>query len=226
MATTFKMDTREFDATMRRYRELSRKDPAIICNTKAFFIARGATRLTPKADKEKIKKELGAIVQRGKTKGALKLVSARDYDAPLVALIINAQRGKGKGLYGVEMTEAIRKFIANRMRSIAFLKSGWLPAIKGLAALVPNKRNAPPIDRSAKQFGEAKGSFRPARDSSWKTVSTIINSAGANENNKGALIRYGGPALQQAVNDEEASMREYVERKLRETAKAAGVRTN
>jgi len=220
---SFKFDSSEFDRTLRRYREFSKKDPAEICNTKAFFIARGATRLTPKADRAKIAAELGELVKMGKKRVISHLTRADSAAVPLVALIINKQRGKGKGLYGAEMAEAMRKFIGRRMSSIAFLKSGWLPAIKALAALVPNKRGAPSLDRSAKVHGVEKGSAKPAREGGWKAVAQIVNSAGANQNNRGALITYGAPALQQAVEDETRSMLAYMEKKMKETADKAGV---
>jgi hypothetical protein len=196
---------------------------ATIVNTKALFIARGAMIETPKADKRKIAAELGRIVRRGKRAGSVKLAKARDFDAPLAALIVNKKRGRGRGLYGTAMAEAVRTLIASRMRSIAFLKSGWIPAIK---ALIPfaDRRGGPRQDRAV-QYGRAKGSGTPAQEGIWKVKAIIENSAGDNKNNRDALLTYGGPALEKAVQNETASMKEYIERKLTESAKAAGIKT-
>jgi len=223
---TFKLDAREFTRTLNTYRQLSKRDPATIVNTKLFYIARRATVETPKANAAKIKRELGRMVTTGKQAGTMRLRKVRRGSAqvPLAALIINKRLGPGAGLHGAEMTEAIRKFIASRLRSIAFLKSGWLPAIKKLeplAAAIGGRQ--PRQDRTARQFGQPKGRAVPARSNLWSVSGMIENMASENKDNRNALVRYGGPALQKAFQAEEASMLEYIERKMKQTAQRAGV---
>ena len=241
-AVTFRVNTTEFDATLRRYQALSRRDPKKICDTKAFFIARRAVIETPKADKAAIKGDLGRVSSgdrdakgryAGKGKGVSRILSLRmvkrysrfglEVQAPLAALIINKRRGKGRGLHGAAMTEAIRAMIAARLRSIAFLKSGWLPAIRALVGLA-DTRGAPRQEAAPIQVGVAKGYAIPAKEG-WKAKTTIANSADAKHDDKTALYKYGEPALQRAFDAETASMKDYIERKLKETAKTAGVRT-
>jgi hypothetical protein len=231
----FKLEMSEFNRTLKKYRELSSRDPETIANTKAFYIARRATVVTPKANKSKIKRDLLSEItteikllgQRIRiTKSGIKRGKfiTEKITAPLVALIINARRGK-KGLRGLEgnaMAEASNLLIAIRLKSVAFIKSGWLPAIKALEPLAAKGR-APNQDRTAETVGAQKGGAMPARGF-WKAVATIWNSAEATRDNKRALVTYGGPALQQAVDFEESSMRQYIEDKLKETAKAAGVK--
>ena len=44
MRGTFKLDTREFQATLLKYRQISKRDEVEIVNTKAYVIARRASR--------------------------------------------------------------------------------------------------------------------------------------------------------------------------------------
>ena len=229
-AFSFRINTQEFDATMRRYQALSKRDPKAICDTKAFFIARRAVIETPKADKASITGDLGRLVKRQKqvTVGKLRMVKrysrwGLEVEAPLAALIINMRRGKGRGLYGAEMAEAIRTMLAARLRSIAFLKSGWLPAIRALTG-VADVRGAPRQDKAAVEVGVPKGYAVPA-EAGWRARTTIANAADAKRDDKTSLYKYGEPALQRAFDAETASMLDYMEKKLRETAQKAGVRT-
>ena len=70
---TFKVDTREFDKTLKQYTEVNLKQSlAEIFNTKAWRIALRAAELTPRADYQKMANELGVTlrtVQTGKRAG-------------------------------------------------------------------------------------------------------------------------------------------------------------
>ncbi len=98
---TFRLDRREFDRTLNEYRKYSKRDVATIVNTKAFYIARGATRKTPKASQAKMDRQLLKNIVTG-----IKVVAwmvktlksgkerrtawlKRKTTAPLAALIIN-----------------------------------------------------------------------------------------------------------------------------------------
>jgi hypothetical protein len=239
-AVTFKLNDREFQRTLRQYVRLSRRTIPDIVNTKAFYIARRAVRETPKADKLKIGKELSQMVYTFKAtkKGAVRGFSkVRRYDSfgrstevPLVYLLIQARRrrqGK-KGLYGSKMAEAVRRFIPSRQSTVAFLKSGWLPAIKQLSRFAKEKSGAAPPDSSVKQIGRDRGRAVPARDG-FRVKAVIENAVGQGggeeAHHSDALERYGAPALQRAIDAEEASMRQYIEQQLKKQAGACGIRT-
>jgi hypothetical protein len=69
---TFKIDSREFNKTLAAYTKSGKKILADVINQKAFFIARGATRLTPRADYKKFAAQLGIAtrpVDKGKRIG-------------------------------------------------------------------------------------------------------------------------------------------------------------
>lgn len=227
-AVTFSVDTREFQSALKKLYEYSKRTPADFCNKHAFYIARGATRLTPKADKASIATTLGESVitfqnnAKGRTvKGRGFRLVAGSGGSPLAAMIINKrQREKGlPGLYGKEMEKAVKAMIGARIRSVAFLKSGWLPAIRALAKIVKGASSFAGV----KTYGQPKGSAEPATVG-WRAICKIINSAGENKNNKGALHKYGAPALEQAVRDETASMNKRLEEIVKEAADKAGVK--
>lgn len=206
MKPTFRINRKDFDATLRRYREFSKRSPEVIVNTKAFYIARRATIETAKASKQSIQRfirlDSGAVIGR----------------------IINARRGKRgeKGLYGDAMAEAVALVLAARLRSRAFLASGWLPAIKALEPYA-EKRGAPRQDRVSKEFGQAKGSGKPARGAGWIAKAIIINMAAARWD-RGGQAKHGQVALQKAFDFEVKSMLAYIERKMREAGEKAGVK--
>lgn len=202
---TFHLDTKEFDRTLREYLKVSKRDLATALNTKGFYIARRAVRETPKAKVD--------------TSAAAKQIMAK--------AINKARRRSGlKGLFGGLMDAAIKKMIASRRRSVGFLKSGWLPAIKRLEPLA-ERRGAPGMGPKPRQFGKDFGYATPAREG-WKPAVVIANTIGQSEKQEHgeALQKHGGPALQRAFNAETASMREYLERKLRAAAKRVGIKTN
>lgn len=208
MKVTWRIDRRDFDRTLRVYRQYSKRDPETIANTKGFFIARRATVETVRATPQAIRKFIGK--DRGR----------------IIGMLINKRRGERgeKGLYGAEMMKEVETVLAARLRSRAFLASGWIPAIKALQPLA-EKRGAPRADRTAKTFGQAKGYAMPARGAGWVAKAIIVNMAAARWD-KGGQAKHGQAALQRAFDFEARSMREYIERKQREAATKAGVRHN
>lgn len=206
---------------------------ATIVNTKAYFIARNAVMLTSKVDKEKVKNSLMAS-------------SKIAPNAPIAALIVNKERGfkasgdafmnsgkkdkkvtKGAGLYGDKMKTAIEKLIRIRQRTVNYLRSGWVPAVKQIERMVPKKGGRPKMD-NIKPKGKDKGGGSPAPSSGgWKVSATIWNSVfgftkthGLKKRNKPSeVVAILEKGMQKAIDKEVASMKEYVEKKLAESAK-------
>lgn len=211
----FKLDTKEFNEALRRYRELSSRSEEEIVNTKAFFIARRAVVETVKADKGKIKSFFSG--KQGES-------------ARIVGMIINKGRSKRgeKGLYGEAMAEAQAMMLAKRLRSIAFIKSGWIWCIKNLEKYVKSKRGAARNEAGQiKTFGKPKGKATPARRNMFTVKAIIRNFAESfHTTTKDPLGKFGGPALQKAVAFETASMEAYVQEKMRKAANDAGIKTN
>jgi hypothetical protein len=222
------LDQSVFTDTLEQYMQVTKRTVAQVINTKSWYVARKAIWFTDKSDKGMIESSLGRMVKvdrltkSGKTvrRRQLELVSSSQQDAPLAALIINARRGrKGiPGLYGKAMTAAIRDLLASRGRSTAFLKSGWLGAVKKLGPLADKAGGTPPIDDKARRYGLEKGYADPA-EPGFDVTALIVNEACTRHDATGsALQRVGGKGLQIAFDDEAASMQQYIEDHLRPDA--------
>ena len=216
----FKWNMEAFSDAYRRYTEVSKRAPAEICNNKAYFIARKASWFTAKTSRAAIADSLGS---RTSGRRRLTLRPGDSQDAPLAALIIQAARArKGlPGLYGAEMEAAINELIARRLKSISFLRSGWLPAIRILGRFVRRPGTAPPIGE-LQQFGPDAGSANPASEE-WNAIATIINyavsqSRTSQQSNYAGFKREGDLGLSKAFEDETASMEQYIEDHLRPDA--------
>lgn len=229
---TVHLDTGEFKRTMQQYKQFSRRNLSQALNTKLFYIGRRATVETP-AYPEHVWAEFQAavILRFSKRKGGLVKTNQRSFnrmsgDVPRLAAIINARRRKAgkKGLEGPQMAEAMQKVFGARVRSVAYLKSGWLPGVEQLEPYA-DRGGRPPIDRRAKRYGRAKGGASVARPY-WVSTAAIWNTAFSKRDHKEGFIKYGLPALQRAFDAEIASMKDYIERKMREQAIRQAIRTN
>lgn len=204
METTWQQDV--FDRELTRYIQASSRELPAILNSKAYFIARKALWFTDKA-------------AAGKVREFAKMPT-RDGGLLAAAMIQKRRKGKGlPGLYGREMKAEIARVIAARLRSIAFLKSGWIPAIQGLDPKAQDKQLAAPKVGSVKQYGRPKGSVSSATESVMTAV--IQNFAQAKSDRIQALSTIGGRGLNRAFLDEAASMAQYVEKKLKKHADEA-----
>ena len=201
----FNIDDRQFQATLRQYGILTKRSIPVIVNTKAFYIARRSVRETPAVT-------AGEIRQFIKLDGGV-----------VIGKIINARRGaKGeKGLYGDAMAKAVDTVLKARLRSRAFLKSGWLWAVKKLA---PYAEKIGSLSQgSARASGTPKGGAIPAQEG-WSVVAKIMNNVTAAWDDRDGAAKYAVPALQRAIDAEEKSMRQYIERKMWDNGKILGIK--
>jgi hypothetical protein len=228
-------DQRQFDRALNACIQVSRRSAANVINAHALYIAFSAQNFTPKADKMAIGRSLSELIydfkatKKGsrrtlKTKTVYTGAGGATAQAPIVALMINKKRGEhGKpGLYGPDMAAAVRTFIAGRQRTVAFLKSGWSPAIKLLKSKVPYKfRGAAKEKEIVKFMGQAKGRATAAVESEKPTamIENFVGMAGPGGNHHNAgLVKYGQPAFERAFRTETASMIEHLKKELDETA--------
>jgi hypothetical protein len=239
---TFKVNKSEFTRTLNEYKKLSRRDPAVIVNTKAFYILRRAVVETPKADKAAISAELRGSRMKDVT---LKNGRVRRTKYTLAQLIIIARRAaKGLPTSKAAIKEEVEKFTKARLKSIAFIKAGFLPGVKVFEPLAAKIGGAPPRmtkSNSGTQYGAAKGSGTPASEGSARAVAKFVNDAlpksrgsagllsriihSIHNPSRAEVLAVAEPALQRAFDAETASMKEYIEKKQRQTAERAGVKT-
>jgi len=201
-------DQAKFDSVLNEYMKWTSRTLEEALNSKAYMIARKALWFTKKADREDIKSSLRRLG-----------LSSRGTESPRGALIINAARAKQglPGLHGRAMAEAINALEAARLRSIGFLKSGWIPAIRILEGFAKDKGGAAPRDSAARVYGQEKGAAYPA--TADKLSAVIVNSVGTQGRDRNNVLeRIGGPALDLAFYDEANSMQDYIEKKMNEDA--------
>jgi hypothetical protein len=211
MKVDINVDTKDFDAAMKKYMEFTKKSIPEIVNTKALYVARAAVSLTATVDKTKIEAELKAQARNGK--------------GPLAAIVVNAQRGrKGeKGLFGAKMAAAVNKLIRIRKRGANFLRAGWIPAIKALSPFVKQKGGAASI-KGVKAFGAPKGGALVAKPSPiWSCKAEIWNSVSGGKDkqpsNAPRVTRLIVDGLQKAINKEKDSILAYIKKKTDEGLK-------
>ena len=197
MAARMKIDTRDFDKTLVRYANASKKELADILNTKAYFIAVTAQKLTPKASKIPIKQ----------------FAKNWQKSAPTIIKTYGLKRPFDKA-------EAIKKFIKYRNRTIAYLKVGWSMAIRVLGRFT----NLPRRTDKARLVGRPKGGVKVALKGKWNPSVVLFNGTGYDGKQAMALEKYGRPALSKAFFAEMISMMAYMKNKLRKAGAKSGVR--
>jgi len=225
-----KASQRDFDRTLKSYLAVNQRTLPEALNEKGYFIAGGAIRHTHKADADKIRSELGAamtsvIGKRGKALKRKKLSFVGSYSMTLaVAVVVAKLRKAGKVIpKASELAEMGLNLIRTRLRSVAFIRSGWLPALRRLARFSKYGKLKFEMPR---QYGKAKGGVSPATASQGDFAKCVIwNSAGGESKHREAILKYGAPGLEAAVMEETASMKEYLQGKLRNNAKSVGIKT-
>ena len=197
MAARMKIDTRDFDKTLVRYANASKKELADILNTKAYFIASGALKLTPKASKIPIKQ----------------FAKNWEESAPTIIKTYKLREPFDKDA-------AIKRFIKYRNRTINYLKVGWVMAIRVLGRFT----NLPRRVDKARLVGRPKGAVKVALKGRWNPSVVMFNGTGYSKKQAVALERYGRPALSKAFFAEMISMMSYMKNKLRKAGAKSGVR--
>ena len=201
---TVDVDMREFDAAMQKYMQYSKRSFAEACNQHAYYIARNAVVDTVYADKTAIENKMNSP-------------SNVNPNAPLAAILINKQRAKqGKGgLTGDRMRREVEKFIRIRKSHVNFLRAGWIPAIKKLAAIVPRKGGGATlpggVQKSSWNFGDAT----PAVES-FNPECIIQNNVHGKNNEVNKLYKLLAEGISKAIAKETKSMYDYIERKQQE----------
>lgn len=211
MNIPLKLDTSEMEEWVKQYAALRKVDISNAIARKMGWLLRRAMWYTPVADKLAIKKQLSGMLfgVNAKGKKVLKTVSRGSKQVPLAALITNKRRGKlGKpGLYGKKMRGSINNLIAARMRSCAYLKSGWIEAFnifKPYASGSSGGKNVPPVEigpSKPKRYGQPKGRGTFHQDET-KPFAMAANEAWTKLQGDAGLRKYAQKALEHAYKEE------------------------
>lgn len=219
------MNMGEFQRTLNKYLAITSRELPSALNHKMFFIARAASRMSPKANKATLERELGVVGykvkvgKRGKPltrKGKPRWERVISNSATLAALIVNARRGRaGKsGLFGAEMKAAVAKLISSRVLAIGTIKAGWWNAIRAFGRAVgqyPFREVNTRRIKGATKYRLAKDGFSPEASLEYLTNSF-------DQQHNAYIDQRTREALQRAYADELRSMQKYIIDKLQKQA--------
>lgn len=186
-------------------------------NSRMLFVAKKAIEDTEKADANRIAYQLAGNVRTkiriSRKTGKRKAV--RQYDVmedSLAARIVNAKlKAAGQSLiWGRELAKAARRLIGARLRSVAFIRSGWVYAIRTLAPLVGQSSIAP---GATKMSGQVKGYAYPARFAISSVVKCEIGNTALIEDKRSPMA-IAERGLSSAVRREQSEMLARWQKKL------------
>lgn len=234
MSDGYQWSQERFNDTLREYLKSSSRTLPDALNTKLFFIGRRAVVETPAADKSNIARQLGTATRlqgggrflslaKGNTQWAT-FGGVKYRELFLAELIIRARYAKsGKQQpTEAEMRGLVIKMIDARVRSVNYLKAGWLTGIKKLETVIPAKyRRGAAANSPAKVIGKPKGYAIPAIGGFFLR-SVLANTIGASgpraAKQDAALEKYASPGLARAFDFEVASMKQHMETHMKPDA--------
>jgi hypothetical protein len=215
--TSFKLDTKDFNRTIDKYIEMRNIDYLTEVNRRAANIIMWAMKYTKVTNPLRIEAELKATVQSFKTPRQLKNKTEPKRKkfkpfykgAPVGYKIFNWRRKnrprslrpdlRGGGLAWEQMGTQFDRFVKATKSSVAYIKSGWLPALnrykqQGIKIESDIKREPSP------QTSAGKGYAIPAQRVGDFLKTTFANAANG-------VGKIGVPALARAFNREEQDMK-------------------
>ena len=243
---------RAFADALKKLAYAKGKNMSDVVNKKLFYTARRAVWYTKAANASAIAKELGQNVTgaKGKRAGSVTMKGQSLFnnrrnkegtEESLAERLVNFYRVKlgKKGLSGEKLQKAARALVGARLRSIGFLKAGWIAArdsMKRQARIMSAPEGT--LAGGTKRAGVARlGDAEAAKPDRNKAFARIWNQASyGNKRNPrrggelyghdAALMKYGLPALEKAFREETADTMQELEKELRKSARAAGIKTN
>lgn len=218
------IDTSSLDRALKLYKQARKGKTYAYCVNRALQnVTARAIGPTPKADAAKIAWQMGQVgtqIAYRDRKGNLKRYKTPkriyNFANSFAARIINKRlRDTGqKMVFGAEMEKRAKAMVGARLRSVAFIKSGYIPALALLSRLIDKPMR---ILRDGRVVGVPKGWAIPAPKGTAVTFGEVANNA------KGAS-KVGVTAAQQAVNETARDMIGWATDRLREDARKAGLR--
>jgi hypothetical protein len=230
---TIEVDFREWQKAAKELFATSKRTLPEFINGQAMAVVIRALKFTKKADKSKVELQLGreaptkAVIKRGKRKGQTVMRSSKkirnDSLAARILLKHYNQTGKGEWLApGGTIEERAKNFIAKRLRSISYIRAGWIPALKKLGAVVPKKPSgSTSAERQATYFGRPKGDAVPAKSTLGLIVATIENKV---PGIAFSTAPYAEAGLRAALKDAERDMIATLAKRLKQDMAKNGMR--
>jgi len=242
---------RAFADALKKLAYAKGKNMSDVANKKLYYVARRAVWYTKTANASAIARELGQNVTaaKGKRAGSVTMKGQSLFnnrknkdgtEESLAARLVNFYRVKlGKrGISGERLEKAARALVGARLRSIGFIKAGWIAArdaMKKQAKIMTAPEGT--LAGGTKRAGVARlGGAMASKPDRNKAFASIWNQAsyGSKPNQRRggepyghdeALQKYGLPALEKAFREETADTMRELEKEMRKSAHAAGFKT-
>ena len=228
------VDTSALRAVIPKYEAATGHDLAYVINRAGRNVAFRALEHTPRADKAQIESSLqqvhahqirGVNTPTGKLGRRLKKPRPILFPTNLaVTLLVARLKKKGKPIPSrMTLSYQALAMVAARLRSVSFLKSGWLEGIRLFSEAAEMGKGGV---KEVKAYGQKKGHAIVAVPAN--EVSALLdNSAygkgrpvvGKSRNAQASLLQYAGPALQQAITETAADMKAYAEKRVEQTVR-------
>lgn len=222
---------REFDATFKKFYRMQSRSLPDFTNKKAYMVARGAYRHTPKADKAKIKSGLREVITAKRHTGgggsseverAVAIIQRR---GPSPFLGVSRKEG------AKAMREAVKKLAGARARAAGFFRAGWLYSIKKARMIYKGTDGPLPGTKEEKAMKNLSrlGEFRAAKEGLGlgKCVAEIVNKTLSKyDKSKRGVVKVGESALRLAMDEERASMIRELERRMKKDAQESGIKAH
>lgn len=212
MSATFDMS--QFNRTLNEYMAKHPGTLEEIVDKKMYFVLRGAWERTPEVTRQQVERDLSVSayrIRRSRKTGKLSRGRMILGNTSLLYALVNSRRGNArlKGYYGKEMEKAARKVANARIRAAGTARRGWL---RPLLLFAGKTRDAVPSQAFTGRQPAGAGSGKVAQRG-WSPLAEANYAV----NIEGSRI---DPRVEAALRDslaaEEASMREYIARKVQE----------
>jgi hypothetical protein len=195
MKPTIIIDSRQWQKAAKELFETSSRSCVDFTNGQALRVASLAIKETEKANRVEIERIMGVLsskqtIRGGKAgaKGWVR-ITKRKIGADSFAARIVAKRfretGSWFGLKGKTLEQKALKLIAAKVKSVGFIKSGWIPSVQTLSAVVYQKpRGLSGSVSGSKIVGAKKGYAVPARFGFRSKIEAVIANTALNQSSK------------------------------------------
>jgi hypothetical protein len=219
MTPLYKTDqdsVRRLQGALQQYRRVTQRSDIYIVNKALRNVAMRAVRHTRQADRGQLARKLGASIiplARGRSR-------RYNYKPTTVAyaMFIGECKRLGRPIpKGPMLAAAVVIFTRNKLRSVAFMRAGWVPSINALSRLT---RESAGDVRSLLGGKKGFGGSVAARAIGSFVAGEIYNASISHKSptSAWALATYAGPALDIAIGEEAADKWDYAQKQLDKNA--------
>ena len=242
MNPTLRIDSREWQAAARKlFDSETKKSLSEFLNGQALFVASQAVKLTEKADRRRIEHQMGVITSKEKLRGGAAgakgwvRITKRQFGQTVAdtlggRILLKRHAATGRwGYKGKTLADKVRAMVAAKVRSVGFIRSGWIWAVRDLSAFV---YGGPRLANAREAGGAKKGYAIPARLTWADGTHVEIGSTSLGPVNrshwhgaKGNPLPIAEAGLQAALKMGERDMLMHLEKRIQKAARRAGFTT-